>query len=132
MAKVTECWNAFESRYLSFRQLIAKRLLENDLSSIIRTVASHKRNKVSAGAPQYRSLWKIADQKVDSFCAAYRADRGEIEAQIPALKELHDLAQMPNTPKRESRLPEALSPASWCSSYLALPPASSSGCFTWA
>jgi hypothetical protein len=100
MAKATECWDAFENRSLSLRRLIAKRLLENDLSSIIRTVAGHKRNKVPAGAPQYRSLWKIADQKVDSFCAAYRANRGEIEAQIPALKELHDLAQMPNTPKR--------------------------------
>lgn len=100
MANVTDCWDAFENRYLSLRRLIAKRLLENDLSSIIRTVAGHKRNKVPAGAPQYRSLWNLADQKVDSFCAAYRANRGEIEAQIPALNELHDLAQMPNAPKR--------------------------------
>ncbi len=37
---------------------------------------------------------------MDSFCAAYEADRGEIEAQIPALKELHDLAQIPHTPQK--------------------------------
>lgn len=88
------------SQYRSLRRYIAKRSLESELASIIRTVGGHKRNKVPAGAPQYCSLWKIADQKVDSFCAAYRADRGEIDAQIPALKELHDLAQMPNTPKK--------------------------------
>ncbi len=100
MATATECWDALQSRYLSARRLIAKHALENELASIIRTVAGHKRNRVRAGMPQYCSLWKIADQKVDSFCAAYQADRGEIEAQIPALKELHDLAQIPRTPKK--------------------------------
>ena len=100
MATVTECWDGLQNRFAGLRRHIAKRLLENELASIIRTVAGHKRNKVPTGAPQYRSLWKIADQKVDSFCTAYRADRAEIEAQIPALKELCDLAQMPNTPKK--------------------------------
>jgi hypothetical protein len=100
MPTVTECWDKLQNRFTGLRRHIAKRLLENELASIIRTVAGHKRNKVPTGAPQYRSLWKIADQKVDSFCVAYRADRAEIEAQIPALKELCDLAQMPNTPKK--------------------------------
>jgi hypothetical protein len=100
MATVTECWDGLQNRFTGLRRHIAKRLLENELASIIRTVAGHKRNKVPTGAPQYRSLWKIADQRVDSFCTAYRADRAEIEAQIPALKELCDLAQMPNAPKK--------------------------------
>jgi hypothetical protein len=88
------------SQYRSFRRYIAKRSLESELASIIRTVGGHKRNKVPAGASQYRSLWHIADQKVDTFCVAYQANRAEIEAQIPALKELCDLAQMPNVPKK--------------------------------
>lgn len=100
MATATECWGGLQNRFASLRQHIAKRQLENELASIVRTVAGHKRNKVPTGAPQYRSLWKIADQKVDRFCAAYRADRAEIEAQIPALKELYDLAQAPHAPEK--------------------------------
>jgi hypothetical protein len=86
--------------YVNVRRQIAKRSLENELASIIRTVAGHKRNKVPAGAPQYRSLWNIADQKLDSYCVAYQASRAEIEAQIPVLIELCDLAQMPNAPRK--------------------------------
>lgn len=93
-----------ESHYRSLRRYIAKRSLESELASIVRTVGGHKRNKVPAGASQYRSLWHIADQKVDFFCVAFRADRGEIEAQIPALKELCDLAQMPNAPKKAIKI----------------------------
>ena len=88
------------SQYRSLRRHVAKRSLESELASIIRTVAGHKRNKVPTGASQYRSLWNIADQKVDSYCVIYQTNRAEIEAQIPALKELCDLAQMPNVPKK--------------------------------
>ncbi len=100
MSTVTECWDGLQNRFAGLRRHIAKRQLENELASIIRTVAGHKRNKIPAGAPQYCSLWKVADRRVESFCATYGADRGEIEAQIPALKELHDLAQMPHTPRK--------------------------------
>ena len=88
------------SQYRSLRRYTAKRSLESELALIVRTVIGHKRNKVPAGASQYRSLWNIADQKVDSYCVTYQANRAEIEAQIPALKELCDLAQMPNAPKK--------------------------------
>jgi hypothetical protein len=104
MATVTDCWNGLQNRFAGLRRRIAKRLLENELASIIRTAAGHKRNRVPAGAPQYRSLWHIADQKVDSYCVAYQANRAEIEAQIPALKELCDLAQMPNAPKKAIKI----------------------------
>jgi|SRR5580658_3638250 hypothetical protein len=104
MATVTECWSALRNRFAGLRQHIAKRLLENELASIIRTVAAHKRNRVPAGAPQYRSLWHTANQKVDSFCVAYWADRAEIEAQIPALKELCDLVQVPKASKKAIKI----------------------------
>ena len=104
MATVTECWDELQNKYANLRRHLAKRQLENELASIIRTVAGHKRNKVPVGAPQYGSLWKIANQKVESFCAAYQTGRGEIEAQIPALTELHDLAQTPHTPPKAIKI----------------------------
>jgi hypothetical protein len=99
MLTATECWSAMETKYTDLRRVIAKHLLENDLSSIIRTVSSHKRNKVPKGAPQYQSLWHTAASKVQNFCDDYHVDRGEIEAQIPALKELADLAMAPEPKK---------------------------------
>ena len=100
MATATGCWGGLQNRFVGLRRNIAKRQLENELASIIRTVAGHKRNKAPAGAPQYQCLWDVADRKVDAFCVAYQADRGEIDAQIPALKELYDLAQAPQAPKK--------------------------------
>jgi hypothetical protein len=95
-----ECWSVLQSKYTSVRQLIARRLLENELSSIIRTAAGHKRNKVTRGAPQYQALWEVADTKVQKFCDEFHCDRSLIEAQVPALKELESLAQTPEPPKR--------------------------------
>jgi hypothetical protein len=104
MATVTECWDVLQSRYAGFRRLVAKRLLENELSSIIRTVAGHKRNKLPKGASQYQSLWHVADTKVQRFCDDHRVDRTEVEAQIPALKELRDLSQAPATPNHAAQV----------------------------
>lgn len=83
---------------------MARRKLESNLVAIIRTVTGHKRNKVPAGASQYRSLWHIADQKVDSFCEDYQVDRAELEAQVPALRELEALAQKPDKPKHGAKV----------------------------
>jgi hypothetical protein len=83
---------------------MARRKLESDLATIIRTVSGHKRNKVPAGAPQYRSLWHIANQKAGLFCEDYQVDRGELEAQVPALKELEELAQKPDKSKQGAKV----------------------------
>ena len=61
-------------------------------------------NKLAKGSPQYQSLWRAADSKVDQFCLQYNASRIEIEAQAPALKELEDLAQAPAVPNRKAQL----------------------------
>lgn len=103
MATVFECWDSLQNRYAGFRRLIAKHQLENELASIIRTVGGHKRNKVPKGAPQYQSLWNAADTKVKRFCETHHVNRAEIEAQIPALRELQELAQKPSASNRAAK-----------------------------
>ncbi|MFP5207284.1 MAG: hypothetical protein ACLGSH_18170 [Acidobacteriota bacterium] len=97
MATITECWKGSQSRFVGLRRHMAKRQLENELASIIRTVAGHKRNKVPDGAPQYKSLWLVADRRVDEFCRRYSVDRATVQAQIPALAELKSLATTAHT-----------------------------------
>jgi hypothetical protein len=95
MATAAKCWDALQSKYGDICRMVAMRLLENELASIIRTVAGHKRNNLPKGASQYQSIWRVADTKVQKFCDEHRVDRAEIEAQIPALNELRSLAQVP-------------------------------------
>lgn len=104
MATVTECWDVLQTKYGSLKMLIAKRLLENELASIVRTVSGHKRNKLPKGSSQYQSLWRIADAKVEKFCSDYHLSRFEVEAQIPALKELRELAKTPAPPEYGTHL----------------------------
>jgi hypothetical protein len=87
--------NFVEDQYLFLRKGLALRLLESELAQIVRTVSSHKRNKVPQGSSQYQSLWRRADQLVDSFCSTYQVDRSEIEAQLPALTEMRNLSVPP-------------------------------------
>lgn len=80
------------------RRGIAQRQLETQLSAIIRTVAGHKKNKVPRGDGRYMALANVAGLKVQDFCLKYRIPESEIEAQIPALQELKNLATAPNRP----------------------------------
>ena len=74
---------------------IARRRLESQLSDIVRTASSHKANKVAQGDSRYQELYRIADEKVSTFCTKHDVDRSSIEAQVPALLELKGLAQVP-------------------------------------
>lgn len=100
MKIMDECWNETTTKWTSLRKFLAQRTLENDLAGIVRTVAGHKKNNVPRGASQYLSLYNVAEIKVNEFCRRYRIDRSDIEAQIPALKELQDLATAPKIQSR--------------------------------
>ncbi len=78
------------------RRGIAQRQLEGQLSSIIRTVAGHKKNKVPRGDPRYVSLYSNSMAKVNRFCEMYNVPMNEIDSQIPALQELKNLATVPD------------------------------------
>jgi len=73
----------------------AKRRLESELSDIVRVASGHKKDKVAIGDSRYQELWRIADEKVTTFCNQHNVPRSSIEAQVPALTELKALAQVP-------------------------------------
>jgi hypothetical protein len=104
MKIASQAWSSISKfsrkQWSELSKTMARRKLESDLAAIIRTVAGHKRNKVSTGALQYGSLWNTANQKVGSFCEDYQVNRAELEAQVPALKELEELAQKPDKSKQ--------------------------------
>jgi hypothetical protein len=74
-----------------WRQNNAKESLEAELAKIIETANGHKAKGKAAGNPVFAELEKKAFERIDKYCTKYGVTRAEVEAQAPALAELHAL-----------------------------------------
>jgi hypothetical protein len=84
-AKTEQYWH-------NFKKFWALRSLESDLSRILKIMTGHKNNKVPAGSSHYVALHNEAINRIVQFCTEYKVTLASIYTQIPALKELEDLA----------------------------------------
>jgi hypothetical protein len=69
--------------------------LESGLARIIDTANSHKAKGKVDGSAVYVALRDKAAAKIGEFCIKHNLDRTAIEAQIPALADLHALCVVP-------------------------------------
>ena len=65
--------------------------LERSLARIIETANGHRAKGLPKGSPAYRVLAETADAKIQGFSSKWSVDVATIEAQAPALADLHDL-----------------------------------------
>jgi hypothetical protein len=74
-----------------WRQNNAKESLEAELAKIIETANGHKAKGKVNGNAVFAELEKKAFERIDKYCTKYGVSRTEVEAQAPALQELHAL-----------------------------------------
>lgn len=81
-----------EQHWFDFKKFLALRRLESDLDNIIKIMTGHRNNKVPAGSSYYLALNKEARDKIFCFTEEFKVSFNSVYEQIPALKELEDLA----------------------------------------
>ena len=69
-----------------------KFMLQHELADIINTVKGHKRVGVKPGAPVYKELYRLSDQKLIAFGKKHQISYAELMAKVPAIAELEKLA----------------------------------------
>ena len=93
--KVWEGLHSLGIRGISTVNLLRKRhdldALERSLARIIETANGHRAKGLPKGSPAYRVLAETADAKIQGFTSKWSVDVATIEAQAPALADLHDL-----------------------------------------
>jgi hypothetical protein len=87
------------SRVNLWRRHQDQNALERSLARIIETANGHRAKGLPKGSLAYRVLAETADAKIQVFTTKWSVDVATIEAQAPALADLHDLCvpdkQMP-------------------------------------
>jgi hypothetical protein len=78
-------------KFNTWRKRMDQNSLERALAQIIETANGHRAKGLPKGSPAYRVLAETADAKIQVFSSKWSVDVATIEAQAPALADLHDL-----------------------------------------
>jgi hypothetical protein len=79
------------STFNTWRKRMDQNSLERALAQIIETANGHRAKGLPKGSPAYFVLRDKADAKIQAFARRWDVDITTIEAQAPALADLHDL-----------------------------------------
>ncbi len=79
------------STFNTWRKRMDQNSLERALAQIIETANGHRAKGLPKGSPAYSVLRDKADAKIQAFARKWDVDVATIEAQAPALADLHDL-----------------------------------------
>ena len=98
MRRCGKVWDGLRSlgtsgigKFNTLSKRIDQNSLERALAQIIETANGHRAKGLSKGSPAYCVLRDSADAKIQAFARRWDVDITTIEAQAPALADLHDL-----------------------------------------
>ena len=98
MRRCGKVWDGLRSlgtsgigKFNTWSKRIDQNSLERALAQIIETANGHRAKGLPKGSPAYCVLRDSADAKIQAFARRWDVDITTIEAQAPALADLHDL-----------------------------------------
>lgn len=80
---------------------LAQRHLEKKIGEALELADGHRDQKIPRGDSRYQSLCRIVNDDIGKFCRTWDVPLAEIEAQVPGLKMLQDMAT-PTPPTQRS------------------------------
>jgi uncharacterized protein involved in exopolysaccharide biosynthesis len=87
--------SASKTQLQEVRNFFSKRDLESHLAALIDAARGHESNNVPPGAPQYLVLHNQAERLITAYCDRWKTTIDQLNAELPALGRLRQLAQPP-------------------------------------
>lgn len=72
-----------------------RRQFEGRLGKLIGSALAHEQEGLAPGSAEYVRLGRMADENIASYCLGREINRADLEAQIPAMNKLRNLAVPP-------------------------------------
>jgi len=98
----TSCENALarlhgasKTQLHAVQHFFARQGLEANLAALLETARGHEAHNVPAGSAQYSILQRQAEGLIEAYCGRWRITPAQLNAELPALGRLRQLAQPP-------------------------------------
>jgi hypothetical protein len=93
-----------KTKRLSIQRQLARRRLEANLASLIDAARGHEAQKLPPGAPAYLILHNQSQVLTRAYCEQWQVSSDELNAELPALHKLQQLAQNTQQPSRAATI----------------------------
>ena len=87
--------SASRSQLHAVQHYFARRDLEANLATLLDAARGHESQSVPAGAPQYLVLNQQSERLINAYCERWQVTPDQLNAELPALGRLRQLAQPP-------------------------------------
>ncbi len=87
--------SASRAQLQEVRHFFAKRDLESHLAVLIDAAHGHETHNVHAGSAQFVVLYQQAERIINGYCERWHITIAQLNAELPALERLRQLAQPP-------------------------------------
>jgi hypothetical protein len=78
---------------------MSRRDFENRMSRYVNSALGHESEGLDAGSDEYKRLYSMANTDIDQYCNEWNVNRPDLEAQIPSIRKLRNLATSPEERK---------------------------------
>jgi hypothetical protein len=72
---------------------MSRRDFEGRLARYVNSALGHESEGLAAGSYEYKRLYAMAETDIAHYCSEWSVDRQDLEAQIPAVRKLRNLAE---------------------------------------
>jgi hypothetical protein len=87
--------NTSKTQLQAVQQYFSRRDLEANLAALLEAARGHEAHNVPAGSAQYLVLHQQSERLIAGYCERWRVTLGQLNAELPALGRLRQLAQPP-------------------------------------
>ncbi len=87
--------NTSKTQLQAVQHYLARRDLEANLAALLEAARGHEAHNVPAGSAQYLVLHQQSERLIARYCERWRVTLGQLNAELPALSRLHQLAEPP-------------------------------------